>query len=91
MNDWHDIVEGPAVVAERDQFEAELRDVISDARLLFVVAAPNRPGGPEIIVRGLYALPSVVGSSERLEDAMSFLAIARLELERMIGDLEARL
>jgi hypothetical protein len=89
VSDWRDTVEGPAAVAERDQFEAELADLIREAKLLFVVAAPLRGGdGPEVSVRALYALSDEIDSVWRREATRAFLLVARDELDRALGELE---
>lgn len=84
MSDWRDIAAGPAVVAERDQFEAELRDVVSESQLLFCVAAGD---SFDVCVRGLYALGDDIPDDERTDAIASFLLLARGELERMLDDL----
>lgn len=91
MTDWRDVVSGPAAIAERDQFEAEVADVVREAKLLFVASAPLRKDRPEIIVRGLLSLSDELGSSVRASAAVAFLEIARDEIGRMIGDLEEEL
>lgn len=91
MTDWRDIRSGPAAVAERDQFEAEVAEVVRESKLLFVCAAPLRPDRPEIVVRGLYSLSDGVDDVERADAAISFLVIARDELARMIDELAEQL
>jgi hypothetical protein len=89
MSDWRDTVEGPAAVAERDQFEADLFDIIRESKLLFVIAAPLRDdGSPEVSVRALYALSDEIDSVWRREATRAFLLVARDELDRALGELE---
>lgn len=87
MSDWYDTAEGPAAVAERDQFEAELADVVRASKLLFVIAAPLNESGPDIVVRALYALSDEVGSDVRQEAVATFLMVARDELDKAINEL----
>lgn len=81
---WQPAVIGPAAVASRDQFLAELADVTRDAQLVFVVAAP-RGDEPQILVRGLCGVAD--DDPERQLQIEGFLVVARRELETMLEGL----
>jgi hypothetical protein len=80
-------VEGPAAVSERDQFEAECADIIREAYLLYLVAAPLADGGPPIVIRSLVQLSDDFDSVERADGVRCFLEIARDGIDGALAEL----
>ena len=84
---WDDGSIGEQAVHEREQLEAEIRDIVHDARLLVLVASDLREGSPDAIVRGITALPLEMDDEERATILLAFLETARRELDEMIASL----
>lgn len=84
---WDDGAIGDAAVHEREQLEAEIRDIVKECRLLFLIAAPLAEGHPDAVVRGIAALPVNMGDEERAKVMLTFLTTARGELDEMIDTL----
>lgn len=84
---WDDGSIGDAAVHEREQREAEIRDIVHEARLLILIASPLAEGKPDAVVRGIAALPLEMSDDERAEVMLAFLTIARAEINEMIDKL----
>ncbi len=87
MTDWHPFAQGPAAVAARDQLEAEIRDIIGDASIVFVAAARgDNPAVLDVSVRGICDMP-LLSAAERRDAHSQFLLLAMDQLAAMVDEL----
>lgn len=82
---WQPEIHGPAAVATTDQVRAELRELVTTSRAVYLVAAPA--GEQAVVVRALFALPESLSDDAHEEYVATFLCRAALELGEMIETL----